>query len=168
MFLPLPLGKWVAPSHKVWKWVLNPVRDTLYCQTLLHVECYTRISYSTTRAGGTYARVGRTDRLSLGGAPVNVGPGNFEGVRAQTGEWKFPILPSTNKSFWQAMDNQGGSWMWKNMSGNIDDMTWLATALTKGTVLLAADRSFNVNKSTLISGAGWIICCSATVKKIQG
>lgn len=171
LYLPLPLGKWVAHSHKIWKWILDPVRDTLYCQTLSNVDYYTRISYSTTRAGGTFVRVGPTQGLPLGGIPVNatpVVPGNLNGVKVQTGGWKFPVQTIKNTTFWQCMDDQGGSWMWKNRTGNSEDMAWLATALMNGTALLATDGSFNVNKSALISGAGWIIYCSATGKKIQG
>jgi hypothetical protein len=58
--------------------------------------------------------------------------------------------------------------MWEQMSGDTADMSWLATALTNGTVIMAADGSYNRNKSTLISGAGWIIRCLASGKSIQG
>lgn len=112
-----------------------------------------------------------TNWLPFEGIPVNVQPvvsGILNGVKVQIGGWQFPVQASINKTFWQCMEDQGGSWMCKNMTGNIEDMAWLATALINWTALLAADCSFNVNKSTLISGAGWIIYCSATGKKIQG
>jgi hypothetical protein len=58
--------------------------------------------------------------------------------------------------------------MWKKMTGDTGDISWMATALTKGTLLMAADGSYNPNKSTLISGAGWVICCSSSGMRIQG
>ena len=58
--------------------------------------------------------------------------------------------------------------MWERMTGDTEDISWIATALTKGTILMAADGSYNPNKSTLISGAGWIVCCSISGKRIQG
>jgi len=54
------------------------------------------------------------------------------------------------------------------MTGDTADMSWMATALTNGTVIMVADGSYNKNKSTLISGAGWIIRCLASGKSIQG
>lgn len=54
------------------------------------------------------------------------------------------------------------------MTGNTEEISWMATALRAGTLLMAADGSYNKNKSTLISGAYWIICCSTLGKRIQG
>ena len=61
LLLPLPLGKWKMPSHKLWKWVLDTKRDTLYRQTRTQVEYYTRVTYSSTRSGGAFAKVGQVD-----------------------------------------------------------------------------------------------------------
>jgi hypothetical protein len=58
--------------------------------------------------------------------------------------------------------------MWEKMTGDTADMSWMTTALNNGTIIMAADGSYNKNKSTLISGAGWIIRCLKTGKSIQG
>ena len=171
LLLPIPLGKWKVPSHRLWKWVLDTKRDILYCQTMTRVEYYTRVSYSTTRSGGSFARVGRVDYLPYDGTPVDAQPTalcNFDGVTVRSGGEPFPIQPKCSTSFWQALETQGGSWMWERMTGDTEDVSWMATALTKGTLLMAADGSYNPNKSTLISGAGWIICCSRSGMRIQG
>ena len=110
-------------------------------------------------------------RSSNGGIPVDVQPTtawNLEGVLVRSGGGLFPLQPIRSESFWQLLDIQGGSWMWKRMTDDTEDISWMATALTNGTLLMAADGSYNLNKSTLISGAGWIICCSTSGKRIQG
>jgi hypothetical protein len=56
--------------------------------------------------------------------------------------------------------------MWEHMTGDTADMSWLATALINGTVIMAADGSYNMNKSTVISRAGWILRCLSTGKSI--
>jgi predicted secreted protein len=54
--------------------------------------------------------------------------------------------------------------MWEQMTGDTADMSWLAAALSSGTVIMGADGSYNKNKSTLISGARWIIRCLSSGK----
>ena len=138
---------------------------------MTHVDYYTRVSYSTTRSGGSFSKVSRVDYLPYGGIPVDVQPTtawNLEGVLVRSGGGLFPLQPIRSGSFWQLLDIQGGSWMWKRMTDDTEDISWMATALTNGTLLMAADGSYNLNKSTLISGAGWIICCSTSGKRIQG
>jgi len=169
--LPLPLGKWKFPSHRVWKWVLDTKRDILYCQTMTQVDYYTRVSYSTTRSVGSFSKVGRVDYLPYEGIPVDVQPTtacNLDRVSVRSGGGPFPVQPICSRNFWQLLNIQVGSWMWKRMTGDTEDISWMATALTNGTLLMAADGSYNLNKSTLINGAGWIICCSSSSKKIQG
>ena len=61
--LPIPLGKWKAPTHKIWPWVFDSHRDTLYRQSLHNIEFYATVTYSSTRSGGTFARVGRAEAL---------------------------------------------------------------------------------------------------------
>ena len=105
----LMLGKWVAPSHnKIWKWVLDPAGDTLYCQTLYMSNITREISqYNKSRR---YILTGRSDRLrgpwrrtskrtisSARQPSRNLGPDN--------------LIFSHEGKFSQAMD------------GNIDDMT---------------------------------------------
>ena len=169
--LPLPLGKWISPSHRVWRWVLDPDKDILFRQSLSNVEYYTRVTISTTRAGGAFSKVGETDCMPRGGIPVDaqpISPNNYDGVTIRQGGWTFPSQVVLKPTFWQALDTQGGSWMWEQMTGDTSDMSWLATALINGTLIMAADGSYNSNKSTLISGAGWIIRCLSSGKSIQG
>ena len=171
LLLPLPLGKWKMPSHKLWKWVLDTKRDILYRQTRTQVEYYTRVTYSSTRSGGAFAKVGQVDYMPYKGTPVDVqstSPGNSVGVTVRSGGWSFPVQSISSRSFWQVLDDQGGSWMWERMTGDTEEISWMATALSTGTLLMAADGSYNMNKSTTISGAGWILYCPTSGKRIQG
>ena len=138
---------------------------------MTQVEYYTRVTYSATRSGGSFSKVGRVDYLPYEGTPVDVQPTtpyNFDGVSVRSGGGLFLIQQRCDTSFWQFLDTKGGNWMWKKMTGDTEDISWMATALTKGTILMAADDSYNPNKSTLISGAGWVICCSFSGRRIQG
>ena len=52
--------------------------------------------------------------------------------------------------------------MWENVSGNIRDVEWVATAMEQGTAVVASDGSFNPKQSTQVCSAGWIVYCCKT------
>ena len=169
--LPLPLGKWKNPSHRLWQWVIDPRGEKLYRQTLSRVEYYTKVVYSATRAGGTFSKVGLADSLPCKGKPVDatfIHPNCSDGVKIQSRGGTFDTWPASQTTFWSVLAEQGGEWMWLNVEGDKDDMTWLASALSRGSIILAADGSYNVKQSTLISGAGWIVYCTSTGRRIRG
>jgi hypothetical protein len=59
--LPLPLGKWISPSHRLWRWVLDTDKDILFRQSMTKVKYYTRVTIGTTRSGGAFSKVRETD-----------------------------------------------------------------------------------------------------------
>ena len=80
---------------------------------MTQVEYYTRVTYSATRSGGSFSKVGRVDHLPYEGTPVDVqpiSPGNFDGVSVRSGGGSFLIQPRCDTSFWQFLDTQGGNW----------------------------------------------------------
>ena len=104
--LPIPLGKWKAPTHKIWPWVFDSHRDTLYRQSLHNIELYVRVSYSSTRSGGTFAKVGAAEALPRSCEPVDVQVDNAmsnSGVAIRPGRWVFPRQPATKQGYWEVL-----------------------------------------------------------------
>ena len=82
--LPVPLGKWVGPSHRLWQWYYDDTNDIItncvYSRddqdgaivsppTLIH---YHRVSSSSrTRSSQTYKKL-RTERMLPSSTPVSV------------------------------------------------------------------------------------------------
>ena len=57
--------------------------------------------------------------------------------------------------------------MWSGL--NLDcDTTWLAQALAAGTLVCVTDGSYDRRKAKDLSGAGYVIYCTASGKKITG
>jgi hypothetical protein len=169
--LPLPLGKWRASTHKIWQWVFDKNRDTLYRQSLHTIDYYTRVTYSSTRSGGTFSRAGSVDAIPHPCEPVYiqlVQAGSTVGVTMRSGGWKFPRHITPKQDFWESLSSKGGAWMWARILGDREELSWLATALTEGTIVFAADGSYNANKSSQLSGAGWIAQCTSSGKQLRG
>jgi len=103
--------------------------------------------------------------------PVDVQPvqaGSIVGVTMRSGGWKFPRHITPKQDFWESLSSKGGAWMWARILGDREELSWLATALTAGTIVFAADGSYNAKKSLQLSGAGWIAQCSSSGKQLRG
>lgn len=58
--------------------------------------------------------------------------------------------------------------MWESLEGKYEDTKWLATALEGGTATMVTDGSYNGSLAPFVSGAGWIVACTAQHKILGG
>lgn len=72
-----------------------------------------------------------------------------------------PTLSIPNKlpsSFWDILDNFGGTWMWQNMHLDCDaSIDWFLAALSHDSLVWVTDGSHNPLCAPDVSGAGWIV-----------
>ena len=66
------LGMWVGYGHRLWEWVCDKSRDTIYQQTYETVQVFSRATRSNTRSGGYFISVGRTNAVAYGAIPISV------------------------------------------------------------------------------------------------
>ena len=79
--------------------------------------------------------------------------------------------PSQPKDFWAYLDKWGGTWMWESL--NLDetphtDLSWLIHAIKNGTAIWMMDGSYDQKRAPTISGAGWLVYCLVTERKLAG
>jgi hypothetical protein len=163
------LGQWVGYGHRVWEWVYDKSRDTIYQQTYDSVQVFSRATRSNTRSGGYFISVGITNAVAIGAIPISIKKLDEQGRLIAIDQVKeFPeIQPSSTPTFWEYLGQAGGEWMWENVSGNIRDVEWVATAMEQGTAVVASDGSFNPKQSTQVCSAGWIVYCRKTKRRIK-
>ena len=58
--------------------------------------------------------------------------------------------------------------MWDCLEGEFEHTDWLASAFKDGTATMVTDGSYNSTLAPLISGAGWIVACTAQHKILGG
>ena len=58
--------------------------------------------------------------------------------------------------------------MRESLEGIYESTTWLATALQEGTATMVTDGPYNGPLAPNISGAGWIVACTAQHKCLGG
>ena len=157
-------------GHKVWEWIYDKSRDTIYKQTYDSVQVFSRATRSNTRSGGYFILVGTSDAIAYGAIPVSIKKLDERGhIISIDQEGKFPQIriPHT-PTFWEYLQQAGGVWMWENVTGNIRDVEWVATAMEQGSAVVASDGSFNPKQSTQVCSAGWIVYCRKTKQRIKG
>ena len=57
--------------------------------------------------------------------------------------------------------------MWTNIHGNKDDLHWLVEGMQKGSLIWVMDGSYDRKRAPSISGAGWLIHCTASKKILK-
>ena len=164
------LGAWVGHGHRVWEWVYDKSRDTIYQQTYDSVKVFSRATKNNTRSGGYFISVWTTNAVAYGAIPISIKKLDERGrIIAIDQEGEFPrVQPPHTPTFWEYLGQAGGVWMWKNVAGNIRNVEWVATAMEQGTAVVASDGSFNPKQSTQVCSAGWIVYCRKTRNRIKG
>ena len=163
------LGTWLGYGHRVWEWVYDKSRNTIYKQTYDLVQVFSRATRSNTRSGGYFILVGTSDAVAYGAIPISIKKLDERGqiiAIDQAGEFPHIQIPNT-PTFWEYLDQAGGKWMWRNVTGNIRDVKWVAMAMEQGTAVVASDGLFNPKQSTQVCSAGWIVYCRKTKNRIK-
>jgi hypothetical protein len=113
---------------------------------------------------GLRGTIPRTTNVSDGIIPVTSVTKQEEGPPLAVG-------PSKTTDFWEYLRSWGGEWMWEGVDDNQvtkHDLTWLVEGMTSGSLKLVTDGSYDKLKAPDISGAGWIIFCTTTGKRLTG
>jgi hypothetical protein len=164
--LKVPLGNWINPTHRIWKWFYREDSDDL-----LRVEG-TQMTYYKPVAGFCLTRSNHAYLMSykkpLSLATDHSIPILFTGVSAQwaTKLSTGPALVTATDArtgFWEFLHSWGGTWMWEVIQPSKDtpvDVLWIAEGLRDGSLIWTTDGSYNRKKAVDLCGVGWIIFCT--------
>ena len=172
--LKVPLGNWINPTHRIWKWYYREDSDDL-----LRVEGKTMFHYKPT-AGFCLTRSNRTYHMTyeepLSPAMDHGLPILVTGISVQ---WviKLSIGPTlatetdTHTGFWEFLHSWGGTWMWEVIEPGTDtpeDVSWIVDGLRNGSLIWTTDGSYDRKRAVDLCGVGWIIFCTNTGFQLTG
>jgi hypothetical protein len=75
------------------------------------------------------------------------------------------VRESMYSNFWDFLFLWGGTWMWSDIDTHQptqNDTTWLATGMSKGTLIWVTDGSNDRKKAKDLCNVGWMILCTQT------
>jgi len=167
-----PLGRWIHPTHRQWKW--------FYDDSTMQIEEVTGdggpvVVYELddgqgrTRSHRPFHRIHNKEAGCL--------PTGFPCMIQRTADGSMHLLstgpPLVHKttqplSFFGFLKSWRGEWMWTNIVNEGTDLHWVVLALTNGTAIWVTDGSFIKEIAPDISGAGWILYCTRTGHRLYG
>ena len=101
------------------------------------------------------------------GMPYTVsGPGNNI-VRLLSHGSKMTEGPTQPDNFFASLKTWKGEWMWNNIVNEVYDLQLVVYTLTLGTAIWVTNGSFNWATAPLVSGAGWILYCMSSKKRLN-
>ena len=79
--------------------------------------------------------------------------------------------PTMSGDFSDHLGSLGGEWMFENVGTDDtwkrEDLRWITEGMERGTLTWVADGSYDRKRAPRISGAGWVVHCSATGKILR-
>ena len=132
------------------------------------VEIYER-SDEEIGAGRPFRLIRREEPRPPQGCPVTVDvldDGSLQ-TRCLGTALHSPHLTPLPGTFSELLESWGGEWMWSGLTMP-DDPTWIAQALANGTLICVTDGSYDRRKAKDLSGAGYVLYCTATRNKLRG
>ena len=167
--LNIPLGRSTAPTHRTIKWFYSAAEDQVeeVDDEIVHLYRPADVR-QLTRANLRYKYV-RSISAKPTGNPVSVSIlSDTDIIRHSVGpSLAIPQVPS--QDFWSYLLSLGGEWMWEHIvESEKAEIEWLPEALRTGTAILVTDGSFDRKRAPDTSGAGWIIICTKTKRRVRG
>ena len=167
------MGNWINPTHRKWRWHYNEATDDL-----VRLENKVLSHYNLGSGGRTRSTVVRDLTWAeeyVGqdlGRPTSVTAAFSEATVTKQNEGP-PLAagPSITTYFWEYLRAWGGEWMWEGIEenqGTKHDLTWLVEGMSAGSLIWVTDGSYDRLKAPDLSGAGWIIFCTTTGKRLTG
>ena len=110
--LHTPLGGWIAPTHRQWKWFYDEENECLQKKTGLKTEHYFLVGSARTRSQNTHVKIweGETEPSGL---PASVKQATKESVTMFCSGPKLFTSPTYPSNFWEYLERQGGHWIWE-------------------------------------------------------
>jgi hypothetical protein len=172
--LNVPLGNWINPTHRIWKWYYRASTDKLVRiegTTVYHYRPATGSRF--TRSTRLY-HVSREEPFSPGtdvGLPISVVGLSLDQVTKLS---KGPALASAatvHAEFWAFLHSFGGTWMWEVIKlgkDTPDGKMWIVDGLRNGSLIWATDGSYDCKRAIDLCGVGWMIFCTQTGFRVTG
>ena len=92
-------------------------------------------------------------------------------IRQQTGPAQATHCPSSPDDFWHFLSSLGGEWMWEGLNSEAlsgDNIQWLVNGMSNGSLIWIADGSYDRKRAPRVSGAGWVVYCKQSGKRLTG
>lgn len=170
LFLNQPLGRWVAPSTRIWRHFFHPQLHIAEVHFDDRIRIYEHDIHSSDRSWIlTYTRSAETSM-----------PGMVPAVLEELQDGKLrkrsdgqPLWNGSGDddnmgmSFLDRLKSKGGEWMWETLEYNAEP-DWIFDAMIRGSLYCVTDGSYNASLATDICGAAWIFYCSETSNCLQG
>lgn len=169
--LPVTLGEWIEPSHQVWKWQYDDSTGALWEKdNTTWVEYMAVNTGRSTRGSMRYSPVRTWETLPGTGVPATVNRigGEIHLLELGTAQPHQHSSDQLPESFWEFVTSQGGDWIWDYIEGKHENMSWIATALYDGSAIMVTDGSYNRVRAPNISGAGWVLVSTKSLKMVYG
>jgi hypothetical protein len=172
--LKVPLGYWLKPTHRIWKWYYRADTDELQ-----RVEGSTVFHFKPS-SGFRFTWATRKYNLMwdeplvpsvMQGMPTSVSGFTIQhAIKLSEGP---ALVEATDHAmdFWGFLCSWGGEWMWEGVEPGKDlpqDMLWVAEGLTNGSLIWVTDGSYDRKKAIDLCSVGWIIFCTKTGYRLTG
>jgi endonuclease/exonuclease/phosphatase family metal-dependent hydrolase len=163
-----PLGRWINPTTRKWRHMLNTDTQEIEEHTDDRIYVYAHDFESNDRTS-IHTPVGTLDEPSPNTIPVNVSEAagqkiklDYRGTplhKAQDGQEQMTFL--------ERLCSKGGDWMWKSIKG-AEDLSWVLDALERGSLYCVSDGSYLKRIAPHTCSAAWVIYCAETRKWCKG
>ena len=165
-----PLGLWIHPSHIKWKWFYNKSSNQIQEQYQGGVRIYNPTGGMRTRFGQLYKPAWTEIGGTATGTPISVEFASAREVRRLPEGPHQVSGPSEPDDFWEFLESWGGDWMWDSLHLDDEtktDLSWLVDAVKNNTAVWVTDGSYDKKRAPNISGAGWLVHCTATGRQLK-
>jgi hypothetical protein len=145
--LKVPLGPWISPTHRIWKWYYRADIDELQRVEGSTIFYYKQSSaFRVTRATRLYHVVREEPLLPtfIQSTPTSItGPTIQRVVKLSKG----PVLAKAlngRQDFWEFLYSWGGQWMWEGIEagkGSPYDMSLVVEGMKNNTLLCYGSRT---------------------------
>jgi hypothetical protein len=161
-----PLGKYIRPPHRSYKWTTNKQGTTVHHKVTLDAKTlyivYRRRPEIETRAG---RRMTRTEYLSKRPlsryASIICIDDDTIALHSWVKKYHAPIPKVT--SFMDIIKNDSNQSLWRTLKCD-GDGSWISRGLLSGSLLVAHDGSYQKEISTEVCSAAVMIFCTKTRK----
>jgi hypothetical protein len=172
--LNVPLGKWVKPTHRIWRWYYREQEDNLQRIENGKTYHYKPTSFShRTRSTSKYQLVreelnpSQTPR----GSPTSVLM-HIDSRVSKIHKWLRLVTESSCLiNFWEFLFSWGRVWMWdriNNIQETKRDLAWIADGMSSNSLISTVNGSHDRKKAADLCGVGWVIFCTKTGLRLTG
>jgi hypothetical protein len=168
--VPTVLGEWIQRSHQKWQWFYDEDAEALWEHDQSAWIEYRRMTPGqATRGSLRFTPIKVWTNREESGIPVSVKrSANTVHLLNKGPHFEETIQSPSAETFWEFVARQGGNWIWEYIEGKHKDMSWIASALYDGSAIMVTDGSYNRTLAPRISGAGWVLVSTNSLKMVYG